>query len=100
MLFHITQVHTPEQCPRDVGGAKALYNDKAEGCKLVALYGAYAEHVVYYIVEADTVEAIYGFLDPGWLRCDATITPVSTVVVPKGGFGRQRGESVRVKIRP
>jgi hypothetical protein len=77
MLYLITQTHTPEQCPKNVGGSKTLYNPKAEGVKLRAVYGAYSQHVIYYIVEADSLEAINKFLDPGWVRCTATITPVS-----------------------
>ena len=26
MLFHITQVHTPETCPRDEGGSNTLFD--------------------------------------------------------------------------
>lgn len=33
MLFHITQTHTPETCPKDEGGSKVLYNPKADGVK-------------------------------------------------------------------
>ncbi len=78
MLFHITQTHTPENCPADAGGSKTLYNPKVEAVKLLAVYGAYPQHVIYYIVEADSMEAIHKFLDPGFKRCTATITPVST----------------------
>lgn len=77
MLFHITQTHTPENCPKEAGGSKALYNSNAEGVKLRAMYGAFAQHVIYYIVEADSSNAIHKFLDPGFTRCTATITPVS-----------------------
>lgn len=77
MLFLITQEHTPESCPKDVGGSKTLYNPKAEGVTLKAVYGAFSEHVIYYIVEADSLDAIHKFLDPGWTRCSATVTPVS-----------------------
>lgn len=77
MLFHITQTHTPENCPKNVGGSKILYDSKVEGVKLRAMYGAFPQHVIYYIVEADSLEAIHKFLDPGWMRCTATITPVS-----------------------
>lgn len=76
MLFLITQEHTPESCPKDAGGTKALYNPKAEGVKLKAMYGAFSEHVVYYVVESDSLEAVHQFLDPGWMRCTATVTPV------------------------
>jgi hypothetical protein len=34
MLFHITQTHTPETCPKEEGGSKVLVNPKAEGTKL------------------------------------------------------------------
>jgi hypothetical protein len=43
----------------------------------MAAYGAYTEHVLYYIVEADDYDAIEKFLTPGFKRCTATITPVS-----------------------
>ncbi len=77
MLFHITQTHTPENCPKDVGGSKTLYDPKVEGIKLQAMYGAFAQHAIYYIVETDSLEAVHKFLDPGWKRCTATVTPVS-----------------------
>jgi len=34
MLFHITKTHTPENCPKDVGGSETLYNPKVEAVKL------------------------------------------------------------------
>lgn len=77
MIFHITQTHTPESCPKDAGGSKALYDPNVEGVKLQAMYGAFSEHVIYYIVEADSLGAIHNFLDPGWMRCTCTVTPVS-----------------------
>ncbi len=76
MIFHITQTHTPESCPKDAGGSKALYDLNVEGVKLQAMYGAFSEHVIYYIVEADSLGAIHKFLDPGWTRCTCKITPV------------------------
>ncbi|MBI3944282.1 MAG: hypothetical protein HY321_00005 [Armatimonadetes bacterium] len=77
MLFHITQTHTPENCPKDVGGSQTLYNPEVEGVQLRAMYGAFSQHVIYYVVEADSLEAIHQFLGPGWKRCTATVTPVS-----------------------
>ena len=76
MLFHITQIHTPESCPKDEGGSRVLYNAKAEGIEMRAMYGAYSEHVIYFVVEADSMEAVNRFLDPGLTRCTAEITPV------------------------
>jgi hypothetical protein len=77
MVFLITQEHTPESCPKDKGGSKTLYNPEAEGVALKAMYGAFSDHVIYYIVEAIDLSAIHKFLDPGWTRCSATITPVA-----------------------
>lgn len=77
MLFHITQTHPPELCPKDDGGSKTLYNAKAEGVKLLGIYGAFPEHVIYYIVEAETIKAVDAFLMPGFKRCTSKVTPVS-----------------------
>lgn len=83
MLFHITQVHTPETCPMDEGGSNSLYNPNVDGLKLIGRYGANAQHTLFYIVEADNIDAIHRFLRPGFKRCTSTITPVSEVSVPK-----------------
>jgi hypothetical protein len=77
MLFLITQTHTPELCPKQSGGSKTLYNASAEGVKLKAMYGAFSQHVIYYVVEADSLQAVHKFLDPGFMRCTCVITPVS-----------------------
>ncbi len=45
--------------------------------KLLAMYGAFSQHVIYYSVEAHSLEAVRKFLDAGWKRCTNTITPVS-----------------------
>ncbi len=77
MQFLVTQTHSPEYCPKDAGGSKVLYDSKAEGVSLKARYGAFADHTVYYVVEADSLNAVNKFLDPGSKRCKAIITPVS-----------------------
>ena len=77
MLFHITQTHTPEKCPKETGGSQTLYNASAEGVKLLAMYGAFPQHVIFYVVEAESSAALNGFLDPGFMSCAATITPVT-----------------------
>ena len=82
MLFHITQVHTPEACPLGEGGSNSLFNPNADGIKLIGRYGANAQHTLFFIVEADTVDAIHQFLLPGFKRCTSTITPVSEWPVP------------------
>jgi len=77
MLFHVTQIHSPESCPKEAGGSATLYNPEAEGVKLRAMYGAFPAHVIYYIVEADDVKALNQFLLPGFLRCRCETTPIS-----------------------
>ena len=77
MLFHITQTHAPESCPKDEGGSKTLYDPNVDGLKLRAMYGAFAEHIIYYVVEADSLSAVNQFLFPGFKRCASKITVVS-----------------------
>jgi hypothetical protein len=83
MLFHITQVHTPETCPKNEGGSNSLFNPNVPGIKLIGRYGANAQHTLFFIVEADDVNAIHKFLWPGFKICTSTVTPVSEVPVPK-----------------
>ena len=83
MLFHITQTHVPESCPKDEGGSSALYDPDVEGLTLKAMYGAFAEHTIYYVVEADNLSAVNRFLFPGFKRCACKITPVSEESIVK-----------------
>jgi hypothetical protein len=82
MLFHITQVHTPELCPKGEGGSDSLFDATVEGVKLIGRYGANAQHTLFFVIEADDVIAVQKFLWPGFKRCTSTITPVSEVPVP------------------
>ncbi len=82
MLFHIEQSHTPENCPLGQGGSPSLVDRTAEGVKVVGSYGAFAEHLVYYIVEADTMDAVNAFLKPGMRKCVAKVTPVNDHAIP------------------
>lgn len=79
LLFLITQIHTPESCPIDEGGLKALHKDPAEveGLELKAIYGDFPNHIVYYIVETEDRETIDAFLRPGWLRCTSETVPIT-----------------------
>ncbi len=79
MLFLVTQTHAPEACPIGEGGRQTLHEkpDNVPGLTIVAGYGAFTEHTVYYVVEAGDYEAVEKFLTPGFKRCRATITPVS-----------------------
>jgi hypothetical protein len=83
VLFHITQVHTPDLCPKDEGGSNSLFDPNVEGIELIGRYGANAQHTMFYILDTDDVNAIHKFLFPGFKRCTATITPVSEVPVPR-----------------
>jgi hypothetical protein len=83
MLFHITQTHSAESCPKGEGGSKVLYDPKAEGVKFLAMYGAFSEHTIYYVVEAEKIEAVEAFLYPGFKRCTSKITPVSQMPIEK-----------------
>jgi hypothetical protein len=83
MLFHITQVHSAEHCPRDEGGSNSLYDATVDGVRLIGRYGANAQYTLFFVVEADDVSALQQFLWPGFRICTSTITPVSEVPVPK-----------------
>ncbi len=77
MLFLVEQAHTPDHCPKDRGGSTTLYDAGAVGVKLERVLGDYARHTIYYLLEADRLEAVQDFLDPGWLHCTSEIIPVS-----------------------
>ena len=76
MLFMITQTHSPETCPIDAGGTRVLTDSNAAGVKVRAMYGAYTAHTIWYIVEADSQDALQKFLELGMKRCTAIVTPV------------------------
>jgi hypothetical protein len=77
MLFMITQVHTPDNCAREEGGAEILFDRNAEGVALKGRWGAWAHHTIWYLVEADDLDAIQRFVGPGMKRCTCTVAPVS-----------------------
>ncbi len=77
MVFLVKQVHTPEHCPKDLGGTRTLYDAEAPGVKLDRVLGDFSRHTVYYLLEADWIEDVQKFLDPGWGLCTAEIVPVS-----------------------
>ena len=77
MLFHITQTHRAESCSKDEGGSKALYDPSVEGLTLKAMYGAFSEHTIYYVVESDSVSKVNQFLLPGFKRCGCKVAAVS-----------------------
>ena len=81
MLYHITQVHTPENCPIGSGGSNSLFDASVEGVRLIGRYGANSQHTLFFIVEADDWQALQKFLVPGFTKTTATITPVSEIPV-------------------
>jgi hypothetical protein len=83
MLFHIQQAHAPEDCPYGKGGSRSLHDASVQGVDLKAVYGAFMEHVIYLIVEADDIDALNKFLLPGMKVCTAEITPVSSHALPE-----------------
>ncbi len=76
MLFMITQTHVPETCPIDSGGAETLIEKGAQGVKVKGRWGAWSQHKIWYLVEADDVQAIQRFLDPGMKLATSTVEPV------------------------
>lgn len=79
----VTQEHTPETCPLDEGGSNALFNNAAEGVTLKGHWGAWTRHVIWYLIEADSPEAIQKFLEPGMSRCTCTVEPVGEEPIQK-----------------
>ena len=77
MLFHVEQVHLPENCPYGRGGSRSLHDTSVTGVKVVAIYGSFMEHKVFHIVEATDIDMLNKFLLPGMKVCTARITPVS-----------------------
>jgi hypothetical protein len=47
------------------------------------MYGAFTEHVVYYVVEADSLKSVHQFLMPGLKRCTCDVTPVAEEAIVK-----------------
>jgi hypothetical protein len=82
MLFHIEQSHEPADCPYGKGGSRSLHDASVEGVRVLGVYGAFTEHVVFLVVEADDLEAVHRFLLPGMKTCTASITPVSDRPIP------------------
>ncbi len=77
MLFMITQTHTPETCPIDAGGADALIDKNAQEVSVKGRWGAWSHHIIWYLVEADSLGAVQRFLDPGMKLCTCTVVPVT-----------------------
>ncbi len=83
MLFMITQVHTPETCPKEEGGADVLIDKTAQDVTLKGRWGAWSHHTIWYLVEADDLEPIQRFLDPGMKRCTCTVEAVGEAPIQR-----------------
>ena len=83
MLFMITQVHAADTCPIDQGGSDVLFNREATGVTLKGRWGAWSHHTVWYLVEADDIESIQRFLDPGMKRSTCSVEPVGEASIQR-----------------
>ena len=83
MLFMITQTHTPETCPKDAGGADLLMDKNIQEVSVRGRWGAWAHHTIWYLVEADDLDDIQRFLDPGMKRCTCTVEPVGEAPIQR-----------------
>ena len=57
MLFHIKQVHAPENCPYGEAGPPSLRDESVPEVDLKAAYGAFMEHMVYMVRDRRPREA-------------------------------------------
>jgi uncharacterized protein DUF3303 len=86
MLFHVTATHTPDDCPiynadvRDAARQAAEQTSslaKEQGITVHAAVTGAPEHVVYFLLEADSFEPVATFLaHNSAFPQDFTITPV------------------------
>jgi len=83
VLFHIEQVHSPEDCPYGRGGSRSLHDATVDGVEVKGVYGAFMEHTIFLVVEASDLEKLNLFLLPGMKTCTTTITPVSNDPLPQ-----------------
>ncbi|MDA2920418.1 hypothetical protein MYX76_13165 [Desulfobacterota bacterium AH_259_B03_O07] len=82
MQFLITQVHEPQDCPKDIGGfRKVLINENVDGLSLNNVFIEHGSHTIIYVVETDDYDNIVKFLQPGMLKSTVSITPVSSLSV-------------------
>jgi hypothetical protein len=65
----------PRPAPKDEGGYNTLFDPNVPGIKLIGRHSANAQHTLFFIMEADHVNAIHKFLYPAFCRCTSTVTP-------------------------
>jgi len=82
MLFHVTQRHTPENCPYGKGGSRSLFDYESKDVKIHGYWLSFPAHTVFLVVETDDITKLHEFLRPGAHLTTAEITPVSDAPVP------------------
>ncbi len=82
MQFLITQIHDPQDCPKDIGGFRKVFiNENVDGVTLNNVFIEHGSHTIIYIVETDNYDKVIKFLEPGMLKCTSSISPVSSLSV-------------------
>jgi hypothetical protein len=82
MQFLITQIHDPQDCPKDIGGFRKVFiNENVDGLTLNNVFIEHGSHTIIYIVETDNYDKVIQFLEPGMLKCTSSISPVSSLSV-------------------
>ena len=85
MLFHITQIHDPADCPYGQGGSRKLHDASVSEVTVHGVYGAFMEHTIYMVVETDDFASLNKFLLPGMKSCRTEIVPVGADPLPEWG---------------
>ena len=82
MQFLITQIHDPQDCPKDIGGFRKVFIDNSvDDLTLNNVFIEHGSHTIIYIVETDSYDKVVKFLEPGMLKCTSSISPVSSLSV-------------------
>ena len=82
MQFLITQIHEPQDCPKDIGGFRKVFiNENVDGLTLNNVFIEHGSHTIIYVVETDNYNKVVKFLEPGMLKCNSSISPVSSLSV-------------------
>ena len=90
MLFVVTHEHAAEACPADNPTMVVQTIDEKHisecGVKVLGAYVAPAEHMLYYIIEADDYSQVVRYLRPLMFIGAADIVPVLTIQEAAGIF--------------
>ncbi|MCL5735510.1 MAG: hypothetical protein M1274_07965 [Actinobacteria bacterium] len=97
MLFHMTNSHDPENCSAHDAGrlerlAEIVKSAHGRGIILRSLCVAPWEHTFFAVFEAESADAIEGWLDPTLELGCARITPVMDVMSTLPRLSEPEGE--------